>query len=63
MKKIITILVVLMFPLRSMASEADLVIPDAIKEQSILYWGFLITLAGLLFGFYQFVQVKKNKSS
>ena len=62
MKKIITILVVLMFPLRSMASEADLVIPDAIKEQSILYWGFLITLAGLLFGFYQFVQVKKIRA-
>ncbi len=62
MKKIIAILVVLMFPMRSMASEADLVIPDAIKEQSILYWGFLITLAGLLFGFYQFVQVKKIRA-
>ena len=62
MKKIIAILVVLMFPIRSIASEADLVIPDAIKEQSILYWGFLITLAGLLFGFYQFVQVKKIRA-
>ena len=62
MKKIIAILVVLMFPMRSMASEADLVIPEAIKEQSILYWGFLITLAGLLFGFYQFVQVKKIRA-
>ena len=59
MKKIIAILVVFMFPLSIMASEADLVIPDAIKEQSILYWGFLITIAGLLFGFYQFVEVKK----
>ena len=59
MKKIIAILGVFMFPLSMMASEADLVIPDAIKEQSILYWGFLITIAGLLFGFYQFVQVKK----
>lgn len=62
MKKIIAILVVLMFPISSIASEADLVIPDAIKEQSILYWGFLITLAGLLFGFYQFVQVKKIRA-
>jgi K(+)-stimulated pyrophosphate-energized sodium pump len=62
MKKIIAILVVFMFPIRSMASEADLVIPDAIKDQRILYWGFLITLAGLLFGFYQFVQVKKIKA-
>jgi len=45
-----------------MASEADLVIPDAIKSQNILYWGFLITMAGLLFGFYQYVQVKKIRS-
>lgn len=62
MKKIIAILVVLMFPVHIMASEADLVIPDAIKEQSILYWGFLITIAGLFFGFYQFVQVKKIRA-
>ncbi|MBI9042350.1 sodium-translocating pyrophosphatase [Lutibacter sp.] len=62
MKKIIIILVVLMFPMRSMASEADLVIPDSIKDQTILYWGFLITIAGLLFGFYQFVQVKKIRA-
>jgi len=62
MKKIISILVFSMLPFVSMASEADLVIPDAIKEQSILYWGFLITLAGLLFGFYQFIQVKKIRA-
>ena len=59
MKKIITILIVLMFPAKILASEADLVIPDAIKEQNILYWGFLITIAGLFFGFYQFVRVKR----
>lgn len=40
-------------------SEADLVVPDAIKEQSILYWGFLICGLGLLFGLYQFMKVKK----
>ncbi|MBN2237357.1 MAG: sodium/proton-translocating pyrophosphatase, partial [Bacteroidales bacterium] len=62
MKKLIAILVGLMLPVLSMASEADLVIPDAIKQQSILYWGFLITIAGLLFGLYQFVQVKKIKA-
>jgi len=44
------------------ASEADLVIPEGVKSQSILYWGFLITLAGFLFGFYQFVQVKKIRA-
>jgi K(+)-stimulated pyrophosphate-energized sodium pump len=62
MKKIIAILVVLMLPARMLASEADLVIPDAIKDQNILYWGFLITIAGLFFGFYQFLKVKKIKA-
>ena len=59
MKKIIAILVAFMIPSVMLASEADLVIPDAIKDQNILYWGFLITIAGLFFGFYQFLQVKK----
>ncbi len=62
MKKIIAILVVLMFPTHIMASEADLVIPDAIKDQNILYWGFLITAVGLLFGLYQYLQVKKIRA-
>ena len=62
MKKLIAILVGLMLPVLTMASEADLVIPDSIKEQSILYWGFLITVAGMLFGFYQFLQVKKIRA-
>lgn len=51
-----------LFPAMSFASEADLVIPDAIKSQNILYWGFLITFAGFMFGLYQFVKVKKIKS-
>ena len=62
MKKLIIFLGGLLFPLRSMASEADLVIPDSIKDQSILYWGFLITLLGLLFGLYQFLKVKKIRA-
>jgi K(+)-stimulated pyrophosphate-energized sodium pump len=62
MKKLIIFFGGLLFPIRSMASEADLVIPDAIKDQSILYWGFLITVLGLLFGFYQFLKVKKIKA-
>lgn len=41
------------------ASEADLKIPDSIKQQSILYWGFLITALGFLFGLIQFMKVKK----
>jgi len=62
MKKLIAILVGLMLPVLTMASEADLVIPDAIKDQDILKWGFLITALGMLFGFYQFVQVKKIRA-
>ena len=41
------------------ASEANLVIPDGIREQTILYWGFLITMAGFMFGLYQFLKVKR----
>lgn len=59
MKKIIAILIVLMLPAQMFASEADLIIPDAIKDQYILYWGFIITMLGLFFGFYQFIQIKK----
>lgn len=62
MKKLIAILAGFMLPVFGMASEADLIIPDAIKEQNILYWGFLITIAGFLFGLYQFVQVKKIRA-
>ena len=46
----------------SFASEADLIIPDGVKSQSILYWGFLITFAGFMFGLYQFTQVKKIRA-
>jgi len=46
-------------PLTSMASEADLKVPDTIKDQSILYWGFLITALGMLFGYYQYKKTKK----
>ncbi|MBN1340548.1 MAG: sodium-translocating pyrophosphatase [Bacteroidales bacterium] len=62
MKKILTVLGLFSLPFISMASEADLVIPDAIKSQNILYYGFLITLAGFMFGLYQFVRVKKIRS-
>ncbi len=62
MKKLISLLSLFLLPLLTFASEANLVIPDAVKDQSILYWGFLITVLGLLFGLYQFVQVKKLKA-
>jgi K(+)-stimulated pyrophosphate-energized sodium pump len=46
-------------PIVSFASEADLRVPDAIKGQNILYWGFVVTILGLLFGLYQYFKVKK----
>ena len=49
-------------PLLGMASEADLAIPDGMKDQTILYWGFLITIAGFMFGLYQFLKVKKIRA-
>lgn len=52
----------LLAPSLTFASEADLVIPDAVKDQSILYWGFLITVLGFVFGLYQFLKVKKLRA-
>lgn len=62
MKKFLSIFTILSLPVISLASEADLVIPDGVKSQNILYWGFLITIAGFLFGLWQFVGVKKIRA-
>ncbi|MCC7520536.1 MAG: sodium-translocating pyrophosphatase [Flavobacteriaceae bacterium] len=62
MKKLFALFSTMMLPLFTFASEADLVIPDAVKDESILYWGFLITLLGLGFGLYQFIKVKNIKA-
>ncbi|MEI7499118.1 MAG: sodium-translocating pyrophosphatase [Bacteroidota bacterium] len=59
MKRTFTILSALFLPFITMASEANLVIPAGIRDQSILYWGFLITFAGFMFGLFQFLKVKK----
>lgn len=62
MKRLILFFGLLLLPLSLLASEADLVIPDSVKDQTILYWGFVITILGLLFGFYQFTRIKKIKA-
>lgn len=62
MKKFFTFLTLSLLPIFTFASEADLIIPDAVRSQSILYWGFLITFAGFLFGLYQFLKVKKIRA-
>jgi K(+)-stimulated pyrophosphate-energized sodium pump len=62
MKKLLMFLSVLILPVFSFASEADLVIPSEMKNQTILYWGFLVIVLGFLFGLYQFVHVKNLKA-
>ncbi len=63
MKKAISaILGLLLLPTLTFASEADLIIPDLGPGKHILYWGFAITILGMLFGLYQFLKVKKLPS-
>jgi len=64
MKKqvLLSLLLVLFAPILTFASEADLKIPEIMKDQTILYWGFLITVAGFLFGLFQFLKVKKLRA-
>lgn len=65
MKKLATILTALALPIFSFASEADLVMPEGFAssgDSKILYWGFLVVVVGLLFGFWQFSKVRKLKA-
>jgi len=59
MKKSGIILLSLIMPFFVHAGEADLKIPDAVHSSSILYWGFLVTLSGLIFGLYHYMKIKK----
>jgi len=63
MKRLTTVFIAMLVPFLSMASEADLVIPELTPAQNnLLYLGFIIVILGLLFGWYQFTQVKKLKA-
>jgi K(+)-stimulated pyrophosphate-energized sodium pump len=62
MKKVLSLLAFFAAPFIAAASEADLVIPEGMKGETILYWGFLITLAGFMFGLFQFTRVKKIRA-
>jgi len=62
MKRFYSVIAALLLPVLSFASEANLVIPESIREEGILYWGFLITILGMLFGLFQFLKVKKIKA-
>ena len=52
----------MLLPTAMQASEANLKMPEGFATDgttSILYWGFLVVVLGMLFGFLQFNKVKK----
>ncbi|MDR1847299.1 MAG: sodium-translocating pyrophosphatase [Bacteroidales bacterium] len=59
MKRKTTLLFAFCSPTLTMASEANLKVPQSIHEFGILHWGFLIALLGLVFGLYHFLNVRK----
>ena len=71
MKKFLTLsflLGLLTMPFLSFASEVDLLVPDlhsshfanlGINGWSLLFYGIIIILLGMVFGLYQFFQIKK----
>jgi K(+)-stimulated pyrophosphate-energized sodium pump len=60
MKKVTSLLVALLLPFITFASEADLKIPNLSASQNhLLLLGFAICLLGLLFGYYQYRKVRK----
>ncbi len=63
MKKINTLMMALLMPFLTFASEADLAIPDLTSSQNnLLLFGFLVCFLGLLFGLYQFQKVRKLRA-
>jgi K(+)-stimulated pyrophosphate-energized sodium pump len=63
MKRLSTVFGAMLLPFLTMASEADLPIPQLTDPQNnLLYIGFLICVIGLLFGWYQYAKVKKLRA-
>ncbi len=63
MKKLLSSIILLATPLWAMASEADLKIPMLSESQNtLLSIGFVVCVLGLIFGFYQFLKVKKLRA-
>lgn len=62
MKKIFSALAMLLAPISLWASEANLKMPEGFASDSatsVLYWGFLVVVLGMLFGYWQFHKVSK----
>ncbi len=62
MKKLFFLLAFFTVPAFTMAGEANLIIPNGMKSDVLLYWGFLVTFLGMLFGLYQYNKVKKIRA-
>lgn len=63
MKKINTLMMAVLMPFLTFASEADLAIPNLTSSQNnFLLFGFLVCFLGLLFGLYQFQKVRKLRA-
>ncbi len=68
-KRFYALMAIIALPLMSMASEADLKVPDLSTSQSalgdghsILMWGLLIVAFGFAFGLWQFARIRKMKA-
>ena len=62
MRKVFSALAMLLAPIALWASEANLKMPEGFASDSatsILYWGFLVVVLGMLFGYWQFHKVSK----
>jgi len=64
MRKILAaVILTVMAPAMAFASEADLKIPELTSDQnSLLMYGMIVCLLGLIFGVYQYIKVKKLKA-
>ncbi|HHW58929.1 MAG: sodium-translocating pyrophosphatase [Bacteroidales bacterium] len=62
MKKVISVCSLFIIPVIASASEASLVVPESMKSVNWLYWGFLITILGLIFSFWQYKKVVKQRA-
>ncbi len=62
-KYLLGILLVVIAPVMSFASDADLKIPELNANQNqLLMYGFAVCVLGLLFGLYQFIKVKRLRA-
>lgn len=62
-KSLLTLTMLSLTPAIAAASEANLKIPDLSQEQnSLLLYGILVCVLGMIFGFYQFMKVKRMKA-